>query len=336
MSSPTLARELYAFPAGTFIENLALHPRTSHLLLTTFAGPDIYALDPSSSTPAPTPVATCPGSTGLTGISAIAPDIYAVTGGIHIGFGFEEGSMRVYVVDFSSSFSDASSESAASPYAAKAVVKEIAQVPASRCLNGLAALPAPYSHVVLSGDSIAGKMYRIDTRSGAVDVAFSGDFLEPLGAESKAVPLGVNGVKMWGDGSEKWWCYFTNSARGTVCRVRIDPAQQGSRVEGEEVEILARLPGEGVVKAGFGGWTAHDDLAVDREGNAYVTVHGNAVVRVKTNGEQEVVAGGGESTVLKEPTSAVMAGDGKSIFVSTGGSMVEGESYGGQVVEVKI
>ncbi|KAI0018560.1 hypothetical protein F4780DRAFT_750792 [Xylariomycetidae sp. FL0641] len=65
---------------------------------------------------------------------------------------------------------------------------------------------------------------------------------------------------------------------------------------------------------------AYDDFAFDGEGNAYVAVHPASVNRITPDGLQTTVVGTDSNVPLREPTSVVVANDGRSIFVSTGES----------------
>lgn len=311
-----MAREIFAFQDATFIENLAIRTN-GHILLNTFSSGDVYSLDPTAASPKPVVAASLPGATGLTGIAPIGPDVYAISGGVHLPFSFLEGTMRVYTVDF---LAPASPGDQGLGSGNTVTVTSSTHVPNTQMLNGMAALPGkPF--VVLSGDSIGGRMFRIDTQTGGVDVAFTDPWLEP--GDGAKVPLGVNGVKIFEDR-----LYFTNSAKGVLARVKIDG--DGNKVG--DVEVLARLPGGG----GEDGWSAYDDLAIDSKGTAYVAMHGNAVMKITRGGKQTVLAGGGSDTFLKEPTSVALTEDEKTIYVSTGGKKIGDKEYGGQIAKVSV
>ncbi|TVY31377.1 hypothetical protein LOCC1_G008956, partial [Lachnellula occidentalis] len=237
--------------------------------------------------------------TGLTGMATIAPDTYAVSGGTHSAFIFANNSMSVSVIS-----------------AQLGTVLYSIPVPNTQMLNGMAALPDT-PHIVLSADSIGGRIFRIDTLTRTVDVAFSDPLIGP--GDSSLVTLGANGLKIR-DG----YLYFTNSGQGFFGRVAIDGL--GNKVG--DIETLVQLDGE----VGFS--NAYDDFAFDGSGNAYVALHSYSVLRITPDGQQTVFAGGGNSTVFKEPTSVALAGDGKAVFVSTGGTTLDGTVYGGQVIKV--
>ncbi|KAJ7445541.1 hypothetical protein B0H11DRAFT_430611 [Mycena galericulata] len=296
-SNQTVA-QVFQFSEKTFIENIHVLPN-GHLLLTTFAGGDLYTIDPHAAEPKAETVVTLSGSTGLTGIAPLGDGLYAVSGGIHETFSFAEGSMQLYIV----------SVTATADKTTGVVVGQSIPVPETRVMNGMTALPNR-PHTVLSADSTTGRLIRIDTKSRAVEVAIADAALGP--GESK-FPIGVNGIRVRGG-----YVYYTNSALGTFGRFPID--DDGNNTG--PVEVLARH--EGVPGMG----NAFDDFIFDGEGNAYVAMHSSTIVKITPEGVQIAFAGGGESTTFNGPTSAALANDGKSIYVSTG--------YGGQVVNVKI
>ncbi|TVY14110.1 hypothetical protein LARI1_G008167 [Lachnellula arida] len=297
-------KQIYEFPDDTFIENIHLCAN-GNLLLSSTSTNTLFTLDPSAPVPSPNVLATLNGTTGLTGMAIVAPDTYAVSGGTHSAFIFANNSMSVSVV------------SAPGSCTAGTVLYSI-PVPNTQMLNGMAALPAT-PHVVLSADSIGARIFRIDTLARTVDVAFSDPLLGP--GEDALVTLGANGLKIR-DG----YLYFANSGQGFFGRVAIDG--EGNKVG--DIETLVELKGA----VGFS--NAYDDFAFDGSGNAYVALHSYSVIKITPDGQQTVFAGGGNSTFFKEPTSVALAGDGKAIFVSTGGTTLDGTVYGGQVIKVGI
>ncbi|KAI1806854.1 hypothetical protein F4811DRAFT_80462 [Daldinia bambusicola] len=310
MSVQPTSRELFVFNEGkTFIENITVRTDGT-LLLSTFENGRLYSLDPKAATPKAELVAEFPGVNGITGVVANSPNVFTVTGGDHKPYRFTLGSMKVFTVTLPGP-------------GQPAVVKTIVEVPDAEMLNGIAALPSR-PHVVLSADSIRGRIFRFDTSTGAVDVAFSDPALEP----DDAVPLGVNGIKIFDS-----HLYFANSARGTFGRIPVGP--DGSKAG--DVEIIARIPEPPQRN------NAYDDFDIARPssgaGNptAYVTAHLNKVYSIDlVTGEQKLFFGGGDSRALIHPTSAAAAKDGKSIYVVTAGFEDLSGPAKGQVVEIPI
>ena len=155
------------------------------------------------------------------------------------------------------------------------VIDSIA-VPDTASLNGLAAPPGN-SHILLSADSIDGRIIRIDTRTKKVSVAIEDEALQP--GKDAPLAVGINGLRTSGD-----FIYFTNSALGTFVRVPID--EQGN--ETGKIEVIARSPSPGEI---------YDDFALDSAGNAYVAVHFFSVLKITPDGKHTLLAGGIDSAI---------------------------------------
>lgn len=301
-------REVFHFSNATFIETIAVRPN-GHLLLDTFDNGRMYTIDPSAQHAIPHLVAEFPGVSGLTGIVEVAPDVFAVSGGRlnPATYRMEKGSARIFLI----SFGCGSSPGKDSP-----TVAIVADVPDTELLNGMTSLPK-YPHVILSADSVEGLIYRIDTSTGVVDIAFRD---EKLGFPSNTtlVPLGVNGIKVHDD-----YLYFSNSAQQLFGRIKITP--EGDRAG--EVEEIATVPNT---------TGAYDDFAVAKDGTAYVTLHPFTVVKITPDGKQTAIAEDTDSTVFYDPTSAALSRDGRKLYVVSGGAVLSGGTSGGQVVEVHL
>lgn len=299
-------RQLYQFPdQRQFIENIATR-LNGELLFTTFDDGRLYALDPLAKDPRPRVVAQVPDVTGLTGIVEIAPDVFAVSGGINnlTDVSMVEGSAKIVTVDFNKLMAGATP-----------TVKTMVRIPNTRMLNGMARLPYR-PHVLMSADSKNGRIFRTDYFGGGkYDVAFQDDKFTP-GKAPKLVPLGINGVKIVGI-----WMYFTNSERQAFGRIQI--TEFGLR-NGPVTEI-ARLPASsGLVP---------DDFCILGDGTAYVATHPNSVLKILPGGKWTVLVGGDSAVKLNGPTSTVLARDGKTLYVVTAGGI---DGKGGQVVAVTL
>lgn len=302
----TKVTQILSIPS-TFIENLHVLPNGELLLSTMDNEGLLYTLDPKDATPEPKQVVaprSFGNTTGLSGIVPLGDDVYAVSGGLHTSFAFENDSMHVYMVDLR-----------------KGAVVDSIHVPGTTTMNGMAAVPRkPWK--LLSGDSVGGRVLRIDTRTREVDVAIEDAAIGPADKNSSwgLPPIGINGLRTRGD-----YLYYTNSGLGTFGRVRID--EDGNK-DGE-FEILATTASD----AGI-----YDDFTFDSQGNVYVALHSTAVAKISPDGTQTIFAGGGNSTQFKEPTSAALAGDGKSIYVSSGGTHFRtgNSADGGQVFQLQV
>ncbi|VUC24862.1 unnamed protein product [Clonostachys rosea] len=291
LSQPRL---IYEFPHNnTFIENLAVRPN-GELVLTTFHDGHIYTINPSAHKPVPKLAVKVPELTGVTGISQIAPDVYAVAAGIVnvVQFKWEAGTGRVFKLDLSK------------PYkAGKAVLEPFVDMPEAGLLNGMTSLPS-YPHIILTVDSKTGVLYRINMDTGAVEVAFWSELFTI--SENPIEPLGANGVHVFGD-----YLYFTNSARGIFGRVKVDAL--GNKVG--DVEQVARVSSTDAI----------DDFARGPDGSFYVTLHPNSLVNITPEGDMTVIVDGSSKVTLKGPTSATFSNDKTKLYITT---------VGGQVIEV--
>ncbi|KAJ6442143.1 Six-bladed beta-propeller, TolB-like protein [Purpureocillium lavendulum] len=319
-------QQLYQFPNATqFVENIAIRPN-GNLLLNTFDDGRMYTLDPrwrSGGGDAARLVVKVPGIDGLTGIAEIAPDVFAVSGGVNnlSDYSFVLGTARIVTVDFNRRHSGGSTGGGGTGNTP--TVRTVARVPDTRMLNGLVALPR-HPHVVLSADSKGGRVLRTDTRTGRVDVAFADSRLAPgTGPPPELVPLGINGVRI-AAAEGGWFLYLTSSARRTFMRVRID--EWGNRRG--ELETLAQLPGSPIEDA-----KVPDDFALARDGSAYVATHLSTLVKVAPDGRWTSVVGAEGDAKLDSPTSAVLTRDEKTLYVVTAGGI---DGKGGQVVAVHL
>lgn len=228
---------------------------------------------------------TLDGSTGLSCIAALGGGKYAISGGIHTSFNFQQGSMKVYVVSLPAQNVPA------------AVIDSI-PVPDTRMMNGMAALPVK-SHIILSADSLGGRIIRVDTSTGEASIAFADAALGPS-ENNPTHPLGINGLRIQGH-----YLYFTNLAQGTFARFPID--DDGNKTG--NVEIIARLEGDDKISQ------AYDDFTFDGYGNTYIELHPSLVNKISPDGKQATIAGNQTNLAFREPTSVVMAKDSKPICV---------------------
>jgi hypothetical protein len=306
--APVVPRQLFQFADGTNIENIHVRPN-DHLLLSSISTGNLFTLDPTAAVPFPLVVANLSGSTGLTGMVTIDTNagLFAISGGVHTSFNFVQGSMAVYVVSVPSNSNTGSVRS---------------RISVNGTLNGMAALPL-HPYIILTADSIGGQIFRVNTRTGAVDVPIADPALGSGGNTN--IPLGINGLKIYNG-----YVYFTNSGRGTFARVKIDA--QGNKAG--DFEVLATLLQNGGVATRS---NAYDDFTFDGCGNAYVALHSYTFVKITPEGSQTTWVGSvGNYTDVFEPSSAAASLDGNIIYLSTAGATINGVVHGGQVLEVKI
>ncbi|KAK7957008.1 uncharacterized protein PG986_006230 [Apiospora aurea] len=310
--SASIVKSIYGFPVE-FVENLQTLSN-GNLLLSTMESPTglLYTLDPKAAAPQATLVTAFDRRvTALTGLSSLpgrpGEELYAVSGGLHTSFAFEKGSMAVHIV----SVTDGK------------VVDSI-PVPHTATMNGMAALPH-HPHILLSADSIDGRILSIDTQKRQAGVLLKHDMLGAGAVNNDTStypvpPIGINGLRVRGD-----YLYFTNSNQGTFVRVRID---EYGRRRGD-FEVLARSPDAAHI---------YDDFTFDQVGNAYIATHSSSIFKVTPRGVQTLLVGDGSqyANLLAEPTSATLALDGKCIYVSTGGDFTSSPRKGGQILQIPI
>lgn len=305
MSSAALAQaatQLFNFTDHYVnIENSIIRPN-GQLLLTTFDNGSLYSFDPAAASPQADLVATMPGATGIGGIVAIDSDKYAIIGGIRGTYNYTNET--VYTVDYSGQV-------------AIPTIEVVATIPDAIMLNGAAGLPAN-PHILLLADSRQGAVFRVDTDAGTSEIAFQDELLTPTA--NATVPIGINGLKIHGG-----YLYFSNTARYILGRVAID--EDGYKAG--DVEVYASVDSNAYAYD----W---DDFVIDADGNIYTAQTPNAVGLISTDGAQTVVAGGGDDTLMRRPTSVTLAADGKTGYVTTGGTTVDGFQYSGQVIEFQI
>lgn len=267
-----------------------------HILLGTFSNGSLFNLNPDTRTPKAELVAKLPGVGALVGIAEIAPDVFAVGGAdlLPEGFGFVNGSMKVFTVDVK-----------------KKKVKVAASLPAVTGLNGITPLPG-HPGVVLAAESVAGQILRINTATGRVDVVITDTQLGPS-SDPTIVPLGVNGIKI-----SSGYLYFANSGLGFFGRIKI--TANGER-DGQ-VERIASIDNPTFTHA-FDDFTFGPGPRPD----AYVTLHPNSVQRITADGKQTLFVGGDDDSNLMPypgPTSVALSKDRRKIYIVTGlGQVVE-------------
>ncbi|CAF9925623.1 MAG: hypothetical protein HETSPECPRED_005874 [Heterodermia speciosa] len=301
--------QLYQFPNGTFVENLAVRPDGS-ILLSFITSPDLYLLHPSSPNPTPHLLHRFTNATSTLGITETSPDtfILAVTTILTAAQGLP-GSSSLWRISFPF------------PKSTSPEITLAARIPAVVTPNGLVTLNR---RKILLADSAQGLVFAVDLETGVSTVAIGAE--EPLFA-NRGRPISVNGLKIRGSR-----LYFTNTALNLLGRVEIDRSTGAARGLAEEV-VEALPPGKG-----------YGDLALGGGGVAYVTnAAGNFVERVDVRRRRQVViAGEVNSTEIAEPTAVALGRGGEEdvLFVTTGGGLLipvnGGEIVGGQVVAIKL
>lgn len=203
-----------------------------------------------------------------------------------------------------------------STYGAAATHK-IVDIPEAGVLNGVTLLNK--DGAVLVADSVAGVVYRVDTKSGKYAVVLQDPTMKP--AANQSLQIGVNGIHVRNGNA-----YFTSSTQGIFARV---PIHSDGTAAGP-VEIIAR---NGL----------DDDFTFDASGNAYVAQNSlNTLAKITPKGVATIVAGNVNSSVIADATAAQFgrgSSDKKVLYLSTGRSFTNGAGQtvvqGGKIVAIE-
>jgi hypothetical protein len=281
--SPTSFPNQVILQSPVLFENIAVRA-SSELLLTSFASPTLFTLDPHTINGTLAAVHTFPNATALTGLAEYRPGVFALVAAIVNTTTLRgvRGSAVIWSIDLTS------------PAPA---VRVICALPSSEGANGMTAM-AGHPDVVLVADSIAGGVWQIDVHTGNAHLAIQDASMLP---DAPAPALGINGLHVHGASP---YLYFSNSQHGTLSRVAL--GWEGLNVTAASaVETLVTIQSPDAEQN-------PDDFALDREGRAWVTVHPGAVALVSPplnrngNWSQSTVLGDAEGSdgALVQPTSA--------------------------------
>ncbi|CAG8419097.1 unnamed protein product [Penicillium salamii] len=186
--SPNI-RELYRFPNGTWLENIAVRPN-GNLLIADATTSSLWEIKPSTDTTHSSPnlIHRFEAET-VGGIAELAPDTYAVI-----------VSNSVWRIDLSQ-------------HAHILPPVRIADIIPAGFLNGVAALDEGNSVVI--SDSELGLVWYLNIQSGNYSILHRH---ETMKANSDlGILIGVNGLKILHD-----YMYYSNSPKQIFCRIRID------------------------------------------------------------------------------------------------------------------
>ena len=329
---PLASKLAFQFDSNdTWIENIAV--RQNGDLLLTLAAPsgNLFLLqNPTAPQPTLVPLFAFPTNT-TNGIVETRPDTFVVIAENISQSGDPANGVRgtdqVWEVTLLSSATDPPG----------VVARKIADMPDAPRLNGAAAVPN--TTAVLLGDSQLGAAFRLDTATGRYTQAFRLPEMAPVpGANSSDDALGINGMKIPGDG----FLYFSNAASRTMYRTPITPDgfppppanNNNNNNSNNPVETIARIPDVP--------WL--DDFAVrPSDGSIFLTGStGNVLLfirRIESGGYAApvVVAGAVDQLTLATCTAAVFGRSAAvgttttTLFVTTGGG--QGAPVNGTVIE---
>ncbi|KAF2230838.1 hypothetical protein EV356DRAFT_579714 [Viridothelium virens] len=275
------AHVVHEFPEDTWIENLAVRSN-GQILATEDSKPRIYQVDPFSKRN-PIIIHEFNETASVLGIAEGAPDVFFVcTANYSSKLLQGYGEAYIFQVDMRG-FSEEI------PGSAK--VSKVATIPGAGALDGLVYL-GDDSSLLLVSDFLVGIIWSVDTTTGEVKIPINNTYTQSTG-------FGANGLRLHGQE-----LYFTNSQHESLVRVPIN--SQGEAIG--DFTVLAE-----------GGFTP-DDLAVDSQGDAYVTsftIGKNGLVFIPRDGGQAMYIAG-----MAGPTSCAFgrtAIDRDTLYVSTSG-----------------
>ena len=296
---------IFQYPkVGHWLGNLAIRDNGS-ILTTDLFSPFVFQFNPFTFIPSPEPIGPFPNATGLTGITETAPGTFEVVAG---NFKNEKnqaqpGSLRLYRVSFVQTSSPTIT-----------LTGSLNDIP---LLNGLVALT---SNIVLGSDSASGAVWSIDVRSGKHNKVVQDPLMSPMQSSSpNSSQLGINGLKIRKD-SNMTYLYFTNTAKGIIAKLEIDPTSGAPVTADTTADIVA-------TDAGAAKGVGFDDFAFSPDDGDVLYAcnsRGNSISKVQLGGnpEQTMVAGNLNSTLVAEPSAAQFGrtkADGDVLYVVTAG-----------------
>ncbi|KAI1453108.1 hypothetical protein F4805DRAFT_444733 [Annulohypoxylon moriforme] len=307
-SNQTLPAEtIFQFnKTGTWFENLSVRPNGDLVLTTLAPSAQLWTLKaPYSAHPQISLVHTFEdGKPGLVGIAETKPDVFVMIGAEFRGEGDAvPGTFAIYEAAFKGE---------------NVTTRKVIDFPEAKLANGVAAVPTCGNTVVLIGDSYAGSLWRLDTKTGKYESVMA--VTQMAAPADGALPIGINGLKV-----HAGYVYWGNSATATIYRAKID--KKGYPVANATVETVAALDSDFV-----------DDFAFDEQGMLWVATNGdNKVDIVRPDGVFETVVGGatldtvgGDSAVAFGRTKA----DRNTVYVSTSGVLPGNRTEPAKIVAI--
>ncbi|KAF7187967.1 putative hetero-Diels-Alderase [Pseudocercospora fuligena] len=285
---------LYQYPKGIWIENIAVR-ETGDLLLTILSLPHLDQLNPFEPNPKPHTLFSFPDAGSVAGIAEIDYDTFAMAvGNFSLKSGPVNGSWSIWKSSFA--------EKKYPPNFAK-----MTDLPEAIFPNGMCGLPGtPTPHAILNGDIRTGKVWRINTTTGAHEVIIDNNLTavvtDPVFGES-----GVNGIHVTNES-----LYFVNTGQQILARMPIKP--DGTPIRPPEIIARINAPFE------------FDDFAIQGDVGYFVTGSGNSIASIRLDGHSraKIIAGQLNSTEIAEPTSAAFGRtrhDKHILYVVTAGGL---------------
>lgn len=282
---------IFQFGQSVEIENLAVRPNGNILFTTPSPSAEVWQINPSQNNGSAERVAIFDKTSAL-GITQVDPTVYAVSvGNLSSTMSGVVGSFAIHLLDFARG---------------SVQVTKTIEVPDAKFLNKLAMLDRS-SRILLATDSQRGLVYAIDLNSGVTKI-----LLQDSATMNATASFfnGVNGIQRVKD-----FVYYTNSAKGLLCRVHVSADGVSSGRFETVANITSSLPHP-------------DDFAILPDGRAFI-VGSNEVLYVDARGRYKVIEGGVNNKELAGVTSAQL-GVGQNtttLFLTTSGHISKPASF---------
>ncbi|KAI1270444.1 hypothetical protein F5Y18DRAFT_13400 [Xylariaceae sp. FL1019] len=267
----------------SWLENLAIS-ENGDIFATRIDAPEVWKIDPRDGTGLK--LAEIPQLTSLTGIAEIRPSEFVVLGlNVSADSSPVPGSSQAWRLDVHG----------CSPH-----LELITTIPEATFVNGAA---KANDQTILITDSTEGVIYKLDLATNDISIALSDPETMTI-PQNATLPFGVNGIK-----ATKNHVYYTNTARGYLCRIPID------------AQLNASGPAE-IIASGF----VADDFALSSDGTAYIaTGTENTILKVDPKAKVSVAAGSANSVDIPAATSVQLGRtptDRNTLYVTNSGDQL--------------
>lgn len=278
-----------SFPQPHTFENIATR-HNGQLLLTSTVSPTLYYVDPLQKNHIAS-VIDIPRTTAVLGITELEQDVFYVVSANMSSVSGVPGSNAVWRLDMRgrSSLTESTER-----------LTLVANITSAQLLNGMCRISDHDTRSLLIADSQAGRIFKLDTHTGAFQVVIDDEVLKNT---PEGLQVAVNGLHVQGS-----HLYFTSLNKGIFGRY---PISLSTGIPTGPVEIIA----EGV---------RGDDFAVSADGKfAWIAMNGqSSLVEVEISARSARVVV--ESTALAS-ASAVSFGrtllDMNSLYISSAGTL---------------
>ncbi|KAL7895490.1 hypothetical protein HDV63DRAFT_381608 [Trichoderma sp. SZMC 28014] len=307
-------RVITQFPAGAWVENIAVRSNGNLLFTTILPNASLYeASDLDCQTPKITRLFTVDAITSFAGITETSEDVFAVIGGnFSLTKGVTKGTFGLWKVDFT--------------HGQPSNAELIASLPDAALPNGATTVPQN-NHLVLLADSLLNVIWRVDVKTGTVDKA--AQFTPESDLTGVSGIIGINGLHVH-DG----YLWFTNSTATTnpktgdpetsLYRIKVD--KNGVAARGASAERALTLPSKGMDDFTFGPGERNIKWIA---GNVE-----NKIFAATPDGKYAVVAGASDSFEVATATACKFGRtrrDSHVLYVTTAGGTINGTTEGGKV-----